>query len=104
MTNEPGSITAPRRSCCLLRPEFVAAGRTGLLFEPGDSRDLILKVRQLWRDTAGRRTMCDECRDVFEQKYTAAANYRQLIEIYEQVLSRPIDTPRNVTPCIPAGV
>ena len=70
--------------------ELVEDGRTGLLFQPGDSHDLILRIRELWHDSIGRQRMREACREEFELKYTAAENYRQLMEIYEQVLSRPI--------------
>jgi glycosyltransferase involved in cell wall biosynthesis len=84
--------------------ELVEDGRTGLLFQPGDSHDLVLKIRQLSGDSAGRQRMRGQCRDEFARKYTAAANYQQLIEIYEKALARDIDTRRDADSCVPAAV
>ena len=83
--------------------ELVDEGRTGLLFNPGDANDLVLKVRTLWHDPACRQRMRAQCRDKFEQKYTAAANYRRLMEIYELALERTIDLPREADSCVTVG-
>jgi exopolysaccharide biosynthesis WecB/TagA/CpsF family protein len=62
--------------------ELVDDGRTGFHFTPGDASDLAQKVARLWQDENLRKVMRPACREEFEAKYTAAANYRQLMEIY----------------------
>jgi glycosyltransferase involved in cell wall biosynthesis len=83
--------------------ELVDDGRTGLLFDPGNPNDLVLRVRRLWHDPAGRERMREQCRAEYEQKYTAAANYRQLIDIYEGVLGRTIEAPDSILERVPAN-
>jgi glycosyltransferase involved in cell wall biosynthesis len=64
--------------------ELINDGRTGLLFETGNSEDLISKVRWLvdHKDTA--ITMGKSARLEFESKYTAEKNYDILMEIYKK--------------------
>jgi exopolysaccharide biosynthesis WecB/TagA/CpsF family protein len=66
--------------------ELVDDGRTGLHFEPGDPSDLANKVNRLWHDPLLRGPMRNACRDEFERKYTAEANYGLLIDIYQQAI------------------
>lgn len=68
--------------------EAVDDGRNGLLFTPGDAKDLANKVRELlasdpWRREAIRRA----ARETYEAKYTAESNYRQLVSIYQRALA-----------------
>lgn len=65
---------------------LVDHGRTGLLFRPGDSRDLADKVRWALAHPAELANMRREARSEFEAKYTAAKNYRRLVGIYESVI------------------
>jgi glycosyltransferase involved in cell wall biosynthesis len=62
--------------------------RTGLLFRPGDSEDLQAKVKWILTHPEALAQMRKEARAEFENKYTAEQNYKMLIDIYEQVLSR----------------
>jgi exopolysaccharide biosynthesis WecB/TagA/CpsF family protein len=62
--------------------ELVDDGRTGFHFTPGNASDLVEKVVRLWQDETLRNVMRRACRKEFEAKYTAAANYRQLMAIY----------------------
>jgi glycosyltransferase involved in cell wall biosynthesis len=66
--------------------ELVNAGRTGLHFEPGDAADLASRVRQLLVDTPTRMRMRREARREYEQKYTAAHNYENLMGVYRRAL------------------
>lgn len=65
--------------------ELIDHGRTGLLFCPGAPVDLATQVK--WALTYPRKLslMRQEARAEFEDKYSAAENYRQLMEIYERV-------------------
>lgn len=66
--------------------ELVTHERTGLHFNPGDPTDLAAQVTRLWEDETLRQSMRCNCRQEFESKYTAAANYKQLLEIYQQAM------------------
>lgn len=79
--------------------EVIEEGRTGLLFEPGNPADLAAKVRELLSADATRREATRRAaRERYEQRYTAEANYRQLMSIYERALA----TRRAEGVCYPA--
>ena len=63
--------------------EIVEDNRTGFLFRPGDRDDLAAKVEWALAHPEDLARMRRETRAEFEAKYTAAQNYRQLMEIYE---------------------
>ncbi len=67
--------------------EIVEEGRTGLLFEPGNARDLAEKVRYMLDHPVERERMGREARADFEVRYTAEANYPQLMGIYEKTVA-----------------
>lgn len=67
--------------------ELIDDGRTGILFAPGDARDLANKVEWLFANPEERRRMSDEARVEFETKYTAEQNYKQLMQIYCSAMS-----------------
>jgi glycosyltransferase involved in cell wall biosynthesis len=69
------------------KAEIVADGCTGLHFRPGDARDLACKVQSLLADPIRLQQMRRAARQTFEQNFTADANYKTLIEIYERALS-----------------
>lgn len=62
--------------------ELVEHKRTGLQFQPGDSLDLAEQVEWALSHPEELQQMRLEVRQEFEAKYTARANYQQLIEIY----------------------
>jgi glycosyltransferase involved in cell wall biosynthesis len=64
-------------------PEFVHHNHSGLLFEPGDARDLARQVRWAFDNPAELRAMRANARLEYEQKYTAERNYKMLMAIYE---------------------
>jgi glycosyltransferase involved in cell wall biosynthesis len=64
--------------------ELVHDGCTGLLFEPGDSADLVVKIQTLLEDPAKVTAMRRAARREYEEKYTAETNYRMLMRIYEE--------------------
>jgi glycosyltransferase involved in cell wall biosynthesis len=67
--------------------DIVADGVTGLLFNPGDARDLSEKIT--WADSHPEemRRMGQAARAEYEAKYTPEQNYKMLIEIYEDAIS-----------------
>jgi len=66
--------------------ELVQEGHTGLLFRPGDADDLARTVLRAWTRPEYMSCLGDQGRLEYETKYTAAANYRQLLGIYQQVI------------------
>ncbi len=66
---------------------LVDAGRTGLHFRPGDADDLAAKIEWAIAHPQELGQMGREARAEFEAHYTAEANYRQLMEIYQLALS-----------------
>jgi glycosyltransferase involved in cell wall biosynthesis len=68
--------------------ELVDHGRTGFLFRPGDVNDLARTMAMAWDQPEYLQRMGDEARAEYEAKYTAAANYHQLINIYEDVIAK----------------
>ena len=67
--------------------EIVEDGRTGLLFEAGNAKDLAAKVKWAWQHAAEMARMGAEARGEYERKYTAERNYHSLIGIYELALA-----------------
>jgi glycosyltransferase involved in cell wall biosynthesis len=67
-------------------PYVVEDGKSGLLFEPGNSADLSAKIKTLWGDPAAQRSMGTYARSLAEQKYGAARNYQSLMTIFSQVV------------------
>jgi glycosyltransferase involved in cell wall biosynthesis len=70
--------------------EIVQDGYSGLLFRPGDAEDLARIVSRAWEQPAYMRRLGEQAREEYESKYTAAANYQRLIEIYQQVIAERI--------------
>jgi len=64
----------------------VIQGTTGRLFTPGDADDLAQNVCSLMRDPQQRASMRAQARRQYEQRYTAAVNYDQLLAIYNAAL------------------
>ncbi len=67
--------------------EIVSQDRTGLFFEPRNADDLARTAKLAWEQPQYMRHLGDNARAEYEAKYTAAANYRQLMEIYRQVIT-----------------
>lgn len=65
--------------------EIIQDGKTGLLFTPGDSADLAVKVRWASEHPAEMAEMGNNARAEFEAKYTADKAYDSLMDIYEQI-------------------
>ena len=71
-------------------PEIVSDGRTGLLFEPGDSDELARKIDFLW----GRPDLCKKMgaagREKALREYAPQAYYEKLKSVYKVAMERPI--------------
>jgi glycosyltransferase involved in cell wall biosynthesis len=70
--------------------EIIEGGKTGLHFTAGDDADLAAKVEWAWTHPAEMGEMGRGGRREFEEKYTGAANYEKLMEIYEMAMAKPI--------------
>lgn len=67
--------------------ELVEHGRCGLLFTPGDPKDLAASAKWAWDHPEEVQTMGRNARAEYEAKYTGKRNLQMLTEIHEQVLA-----------------
>lgn len=67
--------------------EIILDGDTGLLFEPGNADDLEDKARWMFAHPREVKAMSHRARAIFEQRYSADQNYRELRKIYEDVIA-----------------
>lgn len=65
--------------------EIVEDRQTGLLFEADNSQDLATKINWAIAHPKSLLAMGQKARSTYEQHYTPATNYRQLMSIYEKV-------------------
>ena len=65
-------------------PSIVKHGVQGVVFEAGNPTSLLNEVQTIWNDPETLKQMAHNARNEFEQYYNEAANYRRLIEIYQQ--------------------
>jgi glycosyltransferase involved in cell wall biosynthesis len=69
--------------------ELVENGQTGWLVPPGDVDAWAEAIEAAWADPAEAIRRGRAARKTYEAKYTAEANYRQLMAIYSSVLGKP---------------
>jgi glycosyltransferase involved in cell wall biosynthesis len=69
-------------------PELIDDGNTGLLFEPGDDKDLADKVEVFLSDPGMRARMRTAARERYVSAFTAEENYPLLLKFYERVARR----------------
>lgn len=79
--------------------EIVADGKTGLLAEPDNARDLAQKIEQLAHDPVRRRQFGIAGRQRAEANYSVAACAAGIVRVYEQAMSQPLG---RVAPTGPA--
>lgn len=70
--------------------ELVRDGETGLLFEPGNSRDLAEKMAWALAHPERMAAMGRAARTQYEAEFSADENYRQLLDIYKSALQAPL--------------
>lgn len=68
--------------------ELIDHGRTGLKFQASNPQSLAQQVQWALDHPQALATMRHHARSQVEAKYTAAANYQQLLKIYEEVLAQ----------------
>lgn len=66
--------------------EIIKDNETGLLFEPGNSKELAEKVLWMHNHPDECKKMGENARNVYEKKYTAEKNYKMLIDIYQKTI------------------
>jgi len=66
--------------------ELILDGETGYFFEPGNSEDLMVKVKSVLADEKARQQMRKSARAEFESKFTFDHNFQALLDIYEQAI------------------
>jgi glycosyltransferase involved in cell wall biosynthesis len=66
--------------------DLIADGCTGLLFTPGDAKDLASKAEHAWTHAEEMTAMKKQARREYEAKYTAARNYKMLLETYQRAI------------------
>jgi glycosyltransferase involved in cell wall biosynthesis len=67
-------------------PCIIEDGQNGVLFSPGNPKDLLRKVKKAWNSQDRLSLMSDNARRTFEQNYTSQINYKKLIEIYSAAM------------------
>lgn len=67
-------------------PSIVREGENGVVFEPADPQSLLKTLRAAWETTGELERLAAGARRSFESLYTEDANYRMLMEIYEQAM------------------
>jgi len=66
--------------------ELVSDGKTGLLFEPGNSQDLAEKMRWAQQHPEQMAEMGRKARRLYEAEFTAERNHQQLMAIYQDAI------------------
>jgi glycosyltransferase involved in cell wall biosynthesis len=69
-------------------PEIVEDGVTGLLFDAGNTQDLVEKIRYLWDRPDLCRRMGQAGREKALREYSPERYYHRLMAVYEQALER----------------
>ncbi len=67
--------------------DIVTDGETGLLFEPGNPRDLAEKLAWAQAHPERMAELGDKARAQYEAEFSAEVNYRRLMDIYAGVLA-----------------
>ncbi|MFH1772657.1 MAG: glycosyltransferase family 4 protein [Candidatus Omnitrophota bacterium] len=68
--------------------ELVEDGKTGLLFNVKDPKDLASKIEWAWKNPDKMRQMGEEARKEYGRKYSEEKNYEILIGIYKDTLNK----------------
>ncbi|MBD1872376.1 glycosyltransferase [Nodosilinea sp. FACHB-131] len=66
--------------------ELVEAGRTGLVFEPGNAQSLAQQVQYMLNDPDQQAIMRRIARQTYLDRYTATQNYSYIKSIYEKAI------------------
>jgi glycosyltransferase involved in cell wall biosynthesis len=83
--------------------QLVEDGVNGLHYNPGQPTELAEKVQQLLREPSLASQLGKAARQSYEARYTPEANYRMLIDIYQQAIQAKKE-PASTTEVAEAGV
>jgi len=67
--------------------EIISDGETGILFEPGNSKDLLSKINVLLADEGYRINLALNARKQFVEKYSEEVNFKLLMDIYNESIN-----------------
>ena len=65
--------------------EVINHEKSGLLFDAGNTSDLVASIERLWSDSVLRARLGAGARAQFEAEYTAEQNLRLMLKIFENV-------------------
>jgi glycosyltransferase involved in cell wall biosynthesis len=66
--------------------EFVVDGVSGILFEPGNAKDLAAKIIYLFSHNKERMEMSKNVNKIYCEKFNKEKNYHDLMNIYEETI------------------
>jgi glycosyltransferase involved in cell wall biosynthesis len=66
--------------------EIVEEGRTGLLFQAGDAKDLAEKIRWAWSHPDDMEAMGREARRIYGAKFSEETHYAIIVQAYESAI------------------
>ena len=75
--------------------ELIDPGKTGLLFNPGDSADLVRSVDAALGDAKRLAAMSRGARQCYDTNYTAQSNLLRLLQIYQEARSANAEVVRS---------
>jgi glycosyltransferase involved in cell wall biosynthesis len=70
--------------------EVIEPGKTGLLFQPGNTEQLLEALSWAADSPQRMKSMRTTVRETFERRYTADRNYELLLDIYRRVLAEHV--------------
>lgn len=76
--------------------EIVENGVTGLLFEPGNADDLVVKIQWARSHPGEMRAMGRAARLRYEERFSSESNHRQLMAIYTDAIEAKRNEPLKV--------
>jgi glycosyltransferase involved in cell wall biosynthesis len=68
--------------------ELIAEGETGMLFEPGNTKELMTAIQKLIQDARLRRALGEKARDWVRQARTWEQNAQQVIRLAEELVAK----------------
>jgi glycosyltransferase involved in cell wall biosynthesis len=71
-------------------PEQIEDGKTGFLFEMGNTAELAKKMDMLYKNKELRVTMGEAARNKLEREYSLAAHCEGLLDFYGDILGRDL--------------
>ncbi len=88
-------VVAPRIGAI---PDLVEDGVTGLLFEPGNVRELAAKLRLIWDDAALCRRLGAAGRQDVMENLNEDTCFKDLLRVYEEVVEQGTGASKQLCP------